>query len=447
MMTQGYYAGISGIQTHQYGLDVISDNLANVNTIGFRGSSTEFASLFSEKLVSAGATTPTTNDIGLGTRLQATTMNTQIGSFINTDRFNDLAIGGNGWFGVASGDNQYFTRAGNFVLDEYQKNNGVLNSSVGRLTTTEGMYVMGTMLNNFKYDNEYNYAVKANAAEAGAFKITASLDEVPLAAANGQTPIELPTRLAYPTEPTTTTKFYGNLGIEPVERTMSANAISPSNDQNRIKLLFTQSAVQPVEGVSWDIVATASSNDGNSLYDTQYGQVTFNQSGALNTFTLPTLNNDGAPVTVDLGGAFGGLISSAGPSISAASQSDGVSGGTLNQYSINANGIIVADFSNGRQSAIGRIAVYHFQNDQGLSRAGNSLFSKSDNSGEPMFWTDAAGNAITGAAINSGRLENSNVELETGLTDMIIMQRAYQANAKTVTTVDEMIQKALSMRR
>ena len=446
-MTQGYYAGISGIQTHQYGLDVIADNLANVNTVGYRGSSTEFASLFSEKLVSAGATTPTTNDIGLGTRLQATTLSTQSGSFINTDRFNDLAIGGNGWLGVVSGNDQYYTRAGNFVLDEYQKNDGIGNSTVGRLTTTEGMYVTGTMLNNYEYDDEYNYAVKTNDAEKGAFKITTSLDKVPLATTDGQTQVELPTRLAYPTEPTTSTKFYGNLGIEAVTRTMSANAISPSNDQNRIKLLFTQSAVQPVEGVSWDIVATASSNDGTVLYDTQSGQVTFNQSGALASFTIPTLDNDGAPVTVDLGGAFGGLISSSGPSISAASQSDGVSGGTLNRYSINADGIIVADFSNGRQSAIGRIAVYHFQNDQGLLREGNALFSKSDNSGEAMFWTDATGNAITGAAINSNRLESSNVKLEAGLTDMIIMQRAYQANAKTVTTVDEMIQKALTMRR
>ena len=446
MMTQGYYTGISGIQANQYGLDVIADNLANTNTVGFRGSSTEFASLFSEKLVSSGSV-PTYDEIGAGTRLQATTMNTQNGSLLNTDRFNDLAINGNGWFGVVSGKDQYFTRAGNFVLDEVQKTAGDVNSSVGRLTTTEGMYVTGTMMNNFAYDSQYNYALQNDVTDAGAFKITATANTVPLADANEQGPIELPTRLAYPTEPTTSTKFYGNLGTDVAERTMSANAISPSNDQNRIKLVFTQSAVQPEQGVSWDVVATATSNDGATMYDTQHGTAVFDKRGALESFNLPTINNDGAPVTVDLGSAFGGLISSSGPTISASSQSDGISGGTLNQYSINSDGIVIADFSNGKQSAIGRIAVYHFQNDQGLTRTGSTLFSQSDNSGNPMFWTDTNGEAVTGTTISSGHLENSNVRMEVGLTDMIVMQRAYQANAKTVTTVDEMIQKALSMRK
>jgi len=445
-MTQGYYAGISGLQTNQYGLDVIADNLANANTVGFRGSSTEFASLFNEKLVSAGSM-PTYDEIGVGSRVQATTMDTKDGSAILTDRFSDLSIGGNGWFGVVSGNNQYFTRAGNFVFDTYQQADGDPNSSIARLTTADGMYVTGTMLNNFTYDSQYNYAANPNISENGAFKVTNASNSVALGDANAQVPIELPTRLAYETDPTTTTKFYGNLGIDNVERTMSANAISPSNEQNRVRLVFTQSAVQPSTGISWDVVATVSSNDGTTLYDTQSGQVTFNQSGALDTFTLPTLNNDGAPVTVDLGSAFGGLISSSGPAISASSQSDGFSGGILNQYSINSDGIIVADFSNGRQTAIGRVALYHFQNEQGLNRAGSTLFTQSSNSGNPTFWTDSSGNAITGATINSKRLENSNVRMEVGLTDMIVMQRAYQANAKTVTTVDEMIQKALSMRK
>lgn len=445
-MTQGYYSGISGLQTNQYGLDVIADNLANANTVGFRGSTAEFASLFNEKLVSAGSM-PTYDEVGVGSRVQATAMDTKDGSAILTDRFSDLSIGGNGWFGVVSGKDRYFTRAGNFVLDTAQKISGDVNSSVGRLTTTEGMYVTGTMLTNYTYDSQYNYSAKSSVTDSGAFKITASQNTVPLAAADAQGPIELPTRLAYPTEPTSITKFYGNLSTENVERTMSANAISPSNDQNRIKLVFTQSAVQPDTGISWDIVATATSNDGTTIYDTQSGQVTFNQAGALDTFTLPALNNDGAPVTVDLGGAFGGLISTLGPAVSASSQSDGVSGGTLNQYSITSDGTVIADFSNGRQSAIGRIALYHFQNEQGLNRAGSTLFSQSSNSGNAVFWTDSAGNAVTGATINSKRLENSNVRMEVGLTDMIVMQRAYQANAKTVTTVDEMIQKALSMRK
>jgi flagellar hook protein FlgE len=119
----------------------------------------------------------------------------------------------------------------------------------------------------------------------------------------------------------------------------------------------------------------------------------------------------------------------------------------LTKYGINSNGVIVADFSNGRQSAIGRIAIYHFQNDQGLNRIGDTEFQESSGSGKPLFWTDKSGNVITGAIVNSGQLENSNVHLDVGLTDMIIMQRAYQANAKIITTGDELVQKALQMHR
>ena len=550
-MTQGFYAGLSGLLTHQYGIDVVSDNLANVNTVGYRGSNTEFASLLSGKIVSAGAQTPTSNDLEVGVRLQATTMNTTGGTLVNTDRFNDLAIGGNGWFGVSRGTNNYYTRAGNFVFDEYQKTPGVVNSSVARLTTGDGMYVTGTMLGNFAYDAVNNYekslAVNPTATNRlGAFVVGPVASDVPLAGVGSQGPLELPTRLVYPVEPTTTTKFSGNLGFTPGTRTvdaivvnalnernnlnlvftksavqptigtawdvaatiksadgvttydmksgtavfadtgvllsstlptmdnngtalvidsnnyfananniglandirtMSADVISGNNERNRLKLVFTQSSVQPATGVAWDIAATVTTADGQTTYDTQVGQATFGASGRLVSSTLPTMNNDGSPVIVDLSSYLGGITSTAGVPISASSTSDGTMGGTLTKYGINNEGLIIADFSNGRQSAIGRVAVYHFQNEQGLERTGGTLYEQSSNSGKPTFWTDKNGNATAGAKITSGQLENSNVRIDVGLTDLIILQRAYQANAKTLTTFDEMIQKALQMRR
>jgi len=550
-VTSGYYIGLSGLQTNQYGLDVVSDNLANVNTVGFRGSNTEFASLLSSKVVSASGHTPTSNDITMGVRLQATTMNTTGGTLINTDRFNDLSIGGNGWFGVVTGTKNYFTRAGNFVFDEYQKTAGDPNSSIARLTTGDGMYVTGTMLGNFTYDATNNYekslAVNATATnQLGAFVVGPITNDVPLADVGSQGPLELPTRLAYPVEPTTMTQFSGNLGFTPGTRTvnatvinglnehnnlnliftksavqpnvgtswdvaatiksadaqttydlksgtvvfadsgvllsstlpamdnngtpltvdasnyftnannlgladdirtMSADVISGNNDRNRLKLVFTQSTVQPITGVAWDIAATVTSLDGQTTYDTQTGQAIFGASGQLTTSTLPIMDNDGSPVTVDLSSYLGGIISASGVPISASSTSNGSMGGTLTKYGISQDGIIIADFSNGRQSAIGRIAVYHFQNEQGLERNGGSLYAQSSNSGAPTFWTDTNGNPITGAKLTSGQLENSNVRLDVGLTDMIILQRAYQANAKTMTAVDEMIQKALQMHR
>ena len=445
-MNQAYYSGISGVMTHQYGLDVVADNVANVNTVGFKGSTAEFTDLFTNLLVSAGST-PTTNDIGLGSRLQSTTTQMQNGTLLASDRFNDLAIGGNGWFGVVSGNDQYYTRAGNFVFDEYQKVAGDSNSSVARLTTADGKYVSGTMLSNFAYNGSFDYGDFDLNGVTGAYVISDPTDEVAMGTVGSQGILEFPTRIAYPVEPTTKAQFFGNLGTDNEKRTISADVVSANNERNRLSLSFTLSAVQPSGSVAWDVVATVTSNDGSVVYDTKSGQAIFDGSGGLSSFDIASMDNDGTAVEVDLGSGFDGVISIDGAAITGTSRSNGVSGGTLTKYGINSNGIIVADFSNGRQSAIGRVAVYHFQNDQGLNRTGDTYFQESTDSGNPIFWTDENGEAVTGALVYSGKLENSNVRLDVGLTDMIIMQRAYQANAKSITTGDELIQKALQMHR
>ena len=432
--------------THQYGLDVVSDNIANVNTVGFKGSTAEFNELFTNILVSAGST-PTTNDIGMGSRLQSTTTQMQNGTLLASDRFNDLAIGGNGWFGVVSGNDKYYTRAGNFVFDEYQKVAGDANSSVARLTTADGKYVTGTMLSNFAYNGSFDYGDFDLNGVTGAYVVSDPTDEVAMGTVGSQGVLEFPTRIAYPVEPTTRAQFFGNLGTDNEKRTISADVVSANNERNRLSLSFTLSAVQPSGSVAWDVVATVTSNDGSVVYDTKNGQAIFDGTGGLSSFDIASMDNDGTAVEVDLGSGFNGVISIDGAAITGSSRSNGISGGTLTKYGINSNGIIVADFSNGRQSAIGRVAVYHFQNDQGLNRAGDTYFQESNDSGNPIFWTDANGEAVTGALVYSGKLENSNVRLDVGLTDMIIMQRAYQASAKSITTGDELIQKALQMHR
>lgn len=445
-MTQGYYAGITGIQTHQYGLDVISDNLANTATTAYKSTSTEFADLFSK--VIGNHSTPTYNDVGLGVKLQATSFQMQQGALMPSDRFNDLALEGNGWFGVmTTNDKYYYTRDGAFSFDTVQLSEGDENSSIARLVTADGKFVRGTMLNNFAYNAAFDYGDTDTNGTPGAYVISNPTNDAELSDVNSQGILEFPTRIAYPVVPTTETTFFGNLGVENASRTISANVISASNDINRLKLTFSMSPTQPATGVAWDVVATVTSNDGSIVYDTKNGQAVFGESGALSSFDITSMNNDGTAVSVDLGTGFSGVISIDGVGTSGSSRSNGVSGGTLTKYGINPNGVIVADFSNGRQSAIGRIAVYHFQNDQGLNREGGTYYQESADSGKPMFWTDENGNAVSGAIVRSGNLEASNVRVDVGLTDMIIMQRAYQANSKTITTVDEMIQKALSMHR
>jgi flagellar hook protein FlgE len=444
-MTQGYYAAISGMQTNQYGMDVISDNLTNVSTTGYKSSSTEFADLFSN-VISSG-NTPTSNDLGYGVKLQATSFNLTQGSMMSSDRFNDLALEGNGWFGVTSKGQTMFTRDGSFSFDTYQKTSGDVNSSTNRLVTSDGQFVLGTMLSNFSYNPTFDYGDKSTTGATGAYVLNTPTSVAALSDAGSQSTIEFPTRLAYPVQPTTKATFVGNLGITDATRSISAQVISGNNDINQLKLTFTKSAVQPATGVAWDVVATVTSTDGQTVYDTQNGQAVFSASGSLDSFNISSVNNNGTPVAVDLGTGFSGVIAVDGVGISGSSTSDGISAGTLTKYGINADGVIIADFSNGRQSAIGRVAVYHFQNDQGLNREGGTYYTQTSDSGKPLFWTDAKGNAITGATVRSNSLESSNSDMSVGLTDMIVSQRAYQANSKIVTTVDEMIQKALQMHR
>ncbi len=138
-MNSSFYNGISGVKTHQFGLDVWANNISNISTTGFRSSTPEFSSLFATTL--AGSyTDPTSNDKGLGSQSQTTALSMQQGILENTDNPFDLAIDGEGWFGVQGQAGQiYYTRAGQFSID-----------SNGDLVDLNGNYLMVTSGENLK---------------------------------------------------------------------------------------------------------------------------------------------------------------------------------------------------------------------------------------------------------------------------------------------------------
>ena len=131
--------------------------------------------------------------------------------------------------------------------------------------------------------------------------------------------------------------------------------------------------------------------------------------------------------------------------ITSSSTANGTMGGELEGYEININGEVIAAFTNGMQSSVGKIAVYHFQNDQGLERLSGVNFQESSNSGKPIFYKDANGQNVLGTQITNFKLEASNVDITYGMTELIILQRSFDANSKSVTTADEMMKKALEM--
>ena len=144
---------------------------------------------------------------------------------------------------------------------------------------------------------------------------------------------------------------------------------------------------------------------------------------------------------------YEGMISHVDLEKGRVAQKDGHPEGFLKAYGMDGNGNVIAEFSNGRSSAVAKVAVYHFQNDQGLTRTTSTLFQASSNSGEAIFYTNENGEFILGSSILSNYLESSNVNLATALTELIVMQKAFSGNAKSITTSDEMIQNAIQMKK
>jgi len=352
--------------------------------------------------------------------MQASTMIRDQGVIQISDQSTDLAIVGNGWFGISGGDNAdtMYTRAGNFTFD--------VDSD---LVTPDGHYVLGTMGGNISDDGV----------------LTSIMAEVPLGEVTAQEKLRFPKTLTYPPEPTTNAKFLGNIGSDDEVRTIGAGVVDPENNKNHLRLPFTKSVPQVLPGSQWDVVATTQTLDGNTIYDTQTGVANFDAQGALISTSLTTIDNNGAPVTIDLGSGYDGVVAISNLDITASSMADGTQGGDLRGYSVNKNAEVIATFTNGLQSSVGRIAVYHFRNEQGLDRASGARFFEGSNSGSPIFYKDASGQNIIGTDITNFNLEGSNVQMTTGLTDLILFQRAFDANSKSITTADQMMQKALQM--
>jgi len=418
MMTQSFYSGISGLQTNSTGINVLTDNLSNINTPGYRGYNVEFASLFEQTMNTTA--NGQDNSIGVGSRVQASSMVQTNGSLLLSDRSTDLAVDGNGWFGVQGTGNPIYTRNGSFTFD-----------ANADLVTTDGLHVLGTMGGN----------ISANDV------LTNVLDQVNLGDVANQTKLRFPKTLTFPPVPTSNAKFFANLGVDPVIRTVSATVIDSQSNKNNLKLEFTKDAVQNPPGSQWSVTATVTSADGTTTYDTKQGSAVFDTTGALKSTTLSTIDNNGTTVTMDLGTGYDGIVSNNNAVYSGSSLTDGTIGGDLEGYAINQNAEVIATFTNGRQSSVGKIALFHFRNEQGLNRLSGTSFEESSNSGKPIFFKDATGQNIIGSNVVNFKLEGSNYDMTHGLTELIILQRAYDASSKSITTANEMIQKALTMHK
>ncbi|AJB44660.1 flagellar basal body rod protein FlgC [Campylobacter fetus subsp. testudinum] len=545
-MMIGYYNGISGIKSGNFGIDVIANDISNINTVGYKSSTAEFKSILYQSL-NQTSTSPVTSQIGLGSTSMATSLNFKPGSLQNTDKVFDLAIAGDGFFGL-SGINgeQYFTRNGDFSKD--------VN---GDIVNRNGLYLLGTMANlngvALSPNAEQKLGTTAG-ADVQAFTLQTGTP-VELGASTAQTKIHLPDVLFLPATATTDVSFSGNLdstintetininldntkitstinkegktislngsladtplvqnpnspdedvlitikdangesittavktdangnfslndfdirslnldgelSIEanvnlkqevPNTQSFSTDIISPNGNKNILKMEFSKQVPHLDNGTAWNVSATIFSPT-NEVISTSNGVLNFNEKGALVSNTLGALDNDGAELNVNLGtpydpntanSGFDGMKSTGDQSLNLSVNKNGEAEGLLKEYTMNDNGEVVAIFDNGKMASVAKVALYHFQNNQGLSKTSENTYQTTANSGQPIFYQDQNGNIIYGAAIKNSTLEMSNVDLGVSLTDLIIMQKAYDASAKSITTSDQMIQKAINMKK
>lgn len=390
-MLRSLFSGISGLRSHQTMLDVTGNNIANVNTTGFKASQIQFKDTLSQVLTNAGGaqagiggTNPA--QVGLGVQVAGVTTNFQQGASQVTNRSTDMMISGDGFFVVSKNGQNFYTRSGAFDFD-----------ANGNLVTGEGGLVQGWA-----------------AAPDGTINVNGAL-----------APLKLPTTTLTPAAATTAAAFSGNLpsdaavGSEPLTRDIEV--YDELGNARTISLTFTKTAG------GWNMTSGATTTP-----------VAFDATTGAMTAPATPVTIDG--VAVDLSGVTG----FANLSTIKAEKPNGQQAGTLQSFTINADGTIMGAFSNGLKSPVGRIALGTFANPVGLEKAGGSLYTTTVNSGEAQIGT--AGTGGRGGLVG-GALEMSNVDLSSEFTNLIIAQRGFQANSRVITTSDELLQELVNLKR
>ncbi len=463
-MMRSLYSGVSGLQNHQTRMDVIGNNIANVNTTGFKRGRVNFQDMISQQL--SGAAKPTEEkggvnpkEVGLGMTVAAIdTVFTQ-GNLQSTGISTDIAIQGNGFFIEKNGEKSYYTRAGAFSLDQ----NGTL------VNPANGMRVQGWMARELNGEMVIQTAATPTdlTIPVGSKDPAKATQNINFACNLNKNTPEIPENAneADIAKGTWNTEFkiYDSFGNEhllnvnftrvrgnPNQWTASVQ-IDPDNaefTQTRVGL-GTTDGVENTFTVSFDNNGTlqaVTDSAGNNSNPT--GEIILQAS-----YTVPESNADadGNPyrqtMNINLG-TIGSMINTVTQSASASSTKafyqDGYTLGYLENFKIDSTGTITGVYSNGTNRAIGQLAMATFANQNGLEKAGDNTYVKSNNSGEAKI--NASGIAGAGSML-AGALEMSNVDLTEQMTDMIVTQRGFQSNAKTITTADTLLETVLSLKR
>ncbi len=530
-------AGVSGLNAFQAKMDVIGNNIANVDTAGFKSSSITFAEMMNQNLgrEGAGDSAPQlSNQVGLGVRVSSISRNFAQGAMQNTGRTTDLALSGEGFFVINSGGENLLSRAGNFVFNsdgflvDQSGNNvmgyiadrsgniiaggtpdsvridfenplppkqtdlvtlaGNLNANTSRnkvIQSQSGFTVAGdpadgsSLINDISQTltdladgDQITFDVTLNDGTATTvshtFTTGDTLDDM-IASFNSGLPAGEAEMLLVDGALTLRSSQLGDsqLDISNItvtgtgdinfpgfgitqegatnSQTMSTTVFDNLGRAHSLILEFTQTANN-----EWQY--NAKFLDGETISSGQSGTVTFDELGQMTSgdiFTLTFEPGGGAGTTsfeVSLGDKNTGTTFSqySGQNTAKVTSQDGYRSGLLVDVAIDGDGQLQGIYDNGNSAVLAQIAVAQVQNQNGLEMIGSGLFRATSAAGETFIDTAAS---LAGTNINSGSLEGSNVDLAREFTNMITSQRAYQSNARVITTSDEMLTEAVNLKR
>jgi flagellar hook protein FlgE len=396
-MLRSLYSGISGLRSHQTMLDVTDNNIAKVNTLAFKSSAIQFQDTLSQ--LTKGANSPQGNvggtnpaQIGLGVKVAGIATNFAQGSTQATGRSTDMMISGDGFFVTEIGGVTHYTRAGSFDPD-----------GQGRLVTPDGGILQGWP------------AVNGVVSTGGQL-----------------TDLALPLQAVTPAIATTTASIGGNLPDEAAVGdilTRDYTVYDATGNASKLTMTFARTAA------GWD--ASATTTDAG-------GVVTSSGAPVAMTFANGAYATGG---TVSVGGIAIDLSTTtgfAGLNTVTVTGQNGRDAGTLQSFTLSADGTLIGSFSNGASEAIGRIALATFANPGGLEKAGSSSYAATFNSGAAQLGTPGQSGL---GSLTGGALEMSNVDLSQEFTNLIVAQRGFQANARIITTSDEVLQELTNLKR
>ncbi|MBI3529249.1 MAG: flagellar hook protein FlgE [Betaproteobacteria bacterium] len=418
-----FQQGLSGLNAASKGLDVIGNNIANSNTVGFKSSQAQFADVYANSLLGGG------NAVGIGTQVATIAQQFSQGNVSSTSNPLDVAINGNGFFRMSDNGAITFSRNGQFQLDK-----------AGFIVNAQGLSLTG-------------YPVDANG----------------LIVPSSPTPLQIPTGDIAP-QVTTTMDATLNLDArlaQPVTATFDPADPTSYNNSTSLTLydtlgnphLLSMFFVKTATPNQWNTFATV---DGTPAANVDLGggagvatPLDFSTGGVLTTAMPITATIDLAAVATDLGLVNGATTpltftmdfrgtSQFGSSFGVSSLAqNGYTSGRLAGLAVGQDGIIQGRYSNGQSRNIGQIVLANFNNPQGLKPLGNNQWAEASDSGPAAVGAPSTGSL---GLLQASSVEESNVDLTAELVNMITMQRAYQANAQTIKTQDSILQTLVNLR-